>query len=108
MPAGRKGGQSRSSHQLDPAARNNRAWQGERGSHGSTYIHSNGDDHELGVESDERLVLDQAMLLEKAVLHHFEEVPVEIGIDNENEDFRNTVPVLVDIDESVWIGSELT
>jgi hypothetical protein len=47
---------------------------------GLTYIHENRDNHELGVKGHERLILLQAVLLDKALLDDMEEVPVEPGI----------------------------
>lgn len=40
------------------------------------------------------------MLIQEASLDDVEEIPVEASVNNENEDFGETVPVVVDIDVS--------
>jgi hypothetical protein len=63
-----------------------------------TYIHGDGENHKLRVESDKGLVFDQAVLLYKSDLDGSEEVPVERSIHDEYEHLGNLVPVFVDID----------
>lgn len=36
-----------------------------------TYVHQDRDNHQLGIEADERLVLDEAILVKKALLDDF-------------------------------------
>jgi hypothetical protein len=73
----------------------------------ATYVHGNGDDHELGVEGYERLVLGKADLVDKSDLDDAQEVPVQGSIDDENEDLGDLVPNFVDLDEGLahgWYG----
>jgi hypothetical protein len=70
-----------------------------------TYIHGNGNNHELCVEADERLVLLQTMLLKKALLDSSEEVPVKSGVNQQDEDFGDSVPVLIDTNNAATIST---
>lgn len=71
----------------------------------TTYVHHNGDDHELGVELDQGGVFLEAMVLDEALTDGPQEVPVEEGIHNADEDLGDLVPVLVDLDEAGgWLG----
>lgn len=67
-----------------------------------TYIHGNGNNHELCVEADKRLILAQAVLPEQSLVDNSEKVPVEGGVDDEDENLGSTIPVFVDKNESRW------
>lgn len=72
-----------------------------------TYVHGNGDDHELGVEGHERLVLCETDLINKPDLDDAQEVPVQGSVDDENKDLGDLVPDFVDLDEGLahgWYG----
>jgi hypothetical protein len=70
-----------------------------------TYIHQNGNNHELGVEADQRLILGQLVLLDQSLLDGSKEVPVETCIDQEDDDFGKAVPDFVDTDESALVSA---
>jgi hypothetical protein len=65
-----------------------------------TYVHENGDNHELGVKTDERFVLLQIMLLDESLLDSSEEIPVQSGVDNEDDDLGDSIPDVIDLDPS--------
>jgi len=65
-----------------------------------TYVHEDGDNHELGVEADERLVLLQVVLLDKSLLDGSEEIPVQSGVDDKDDDLGNSIPDIVDLNPS--------
>ena len=65
-----------------------------------TYVHENGDNHELGVETDERLVLLQVVLLDESLLDGSEEIPVQSGVDDEDDDLGDAIPDIIDLDPS--------
>ena len=52
-----------------------------------TYVHANGDNHQLGVEAYEGLVLCQTDLINKSDLDNAQEVPVEASVDDKDKDF---------------------
>jgi hypothetical protein len=58
-------------------------------------IHEKGDHDDALVESDELVVLCEAVL-DKIGFDGLEEVPVEHGVDNEVKAFLEAIPVLVD------------
>jgi hypothetical protein len=64
-----------------------------------TYIHEDRDHHQLRVEADKRLVFCKTMLLNKPVLDGAQEVPVKTSVNEENDDFRDLVPNIVDVHE---------
>lgn len=66
----------------------------------TTYVHHDGDGHESGVELDQGGVFLEAMVLDEAHTDGPQEVPVEEGIHNADEDLGDLVPVLVDLDEA--------
>ena len=73
----------------------------------ATYVHGDGDDHELSIEGHERLVLCETDLVNKPDLDDAQEVPVKGSVDDENEDLGDLVPHFVDLDEGVahrWHG----
>jgi hypothetical protein len=70
-----------------------------------TYIHENGNNHKLGVEADQRLILGQLVLLDQSLLDGSEEVPVETCIDHEDDDLGKTVPDFIDTDESARVSA---
>jgi hypothetical protein len=47
-----------------------------------TYVHEDGDDHELGVKADKGLILFQVVLLDESLLDCSEEIPVESRVDD--------------------------
>lgn len=72
-----------------------------------TYIHGNGDNHELCIEAYKRLVLGKTDLFDKSDLDNAQEIPVEAGIDDEDKHLRDLVPDVVDLDKSLvdrWYG----
>lgn len=64
-----------------------------------TYVHCNGDNHEFYVEAHEWLVLCESDLVDKADLDDAEEVPVETGVDDEDQHLGDLVPDVVYLDE---------
>jgi hypothetical protein len=66
----------------------------------SAYIHGDGDDHEFGVEAHEGLVFDETVLAQEASLDGAQKVPVETGVDDEDEHLGHAIPVAVDGDVS--------
>jgi hypothetical protein len=46
------------------------------------------------------------MLLYKPLVNSLQEVPVETGIDNKDKHFRNLIPDVVDLDESIRDGRD--
>lgn len=73
-----------------------------------THIHENGNNHKLGVEADQRLVLGQLVLLDQSLLDSSEEVPVETCINHEDDDLGESVPDFIDADESAIVSAYLS
>jgi hypothetical protein len=71
---------------------------------GLTYIHADGDNHQLRVEAYEGLVLCQTDLVDKSDLDDAQEVPVEAGVDDEDKDLGDLVPDIVDVDKDLANG----
>lgn len=71
-----------------------------------TYIQQYGYDHQSRVEPYQRLVFHEAILLHESLLHNPEEIVVQTGVDEADEDFRGAVPHAVDIDVSVSSSSQ--
>ena len=72
-----------------------------------TYVHGNGNDHEFCVEAHKRLVLGETDLFDESDLDNAQEVPIETGVDNEDEHLGDLVPDIVDLDKSCvdrWYG----
>lgn len=67
-----------------------------------TYVHGDRNNHQLCVEAHERLVLGETDLVDKPDLHNAQKVPVEASVDDEDEDLRDLVPDIVDLNES-WM-----
>lgn len=65
-----------------------------------TYVHEDGDNHELGVEADEGLILLQVVLLDESLLDGSEEIPVQSGVDDEDDDLGDSIPDIIDLDPS--------
>jgi hypothetical protein len=68
---------------------------------GVTYVHADGDNHQLCVEAYERLVLCETDLINKSDLDNAQEVPVEAGVDDEDEDLGDLIPDIVDVDKDL-------
>jgi hypothetical protein len=64
-----------------------------------TYIHADGNNHQLCVEAYERLVFCETDLINQSDLDNAQEVPVETGVDDEDEDLGDLVPDIVDVDK---------
>ena len=65
-----------------------------------TNVHGDGNGHEPEVEAHEGGVFLQAVVFDQASSDRVEEVPVQAGVDDENDDFGGSVPVLIDRDVS--------
>jgi hypothetical protein len=72
-----------------------------------TYVHADGNNHQLRIEAYERLVLCQTDLINKSDLDNAQEVPVETGVNDEDEDLGDLVPDIVDVDKDLadWRNS---
>jgi hypothetical protein len=87
---------------------------------GTTYIHSDRHQAEAGVVSNEWFVLSETMILDKTRSYDVYEIPVKESakkssmtatyaamcvhgniLDKHNQDFRKSIPVFVDADESL-------
>lgn len=66
----------------------------------TTYIHKNRERHESGIIPDQRSVLIEAMVLDETLANDMQEVPVEEGVHNADQDLRNLVPVLIDLNKA--------
>jgi hypothetical protein len=74
---------------------------------GPTYIHCNRKDHELGIEANEGSIFGQAILLHKPLLDGAQEVIVQSSVDNQDQNFGDLIPVIVDPDKCTrdrWYG----
>jgi hypothetical protein len=75
------------------------AWNKAEDAFGPTYIHSDRENHELGIEADEGTVLGETMLLHKPDLDRPQEIPVQSRIDYEDQYFGYFIPEVVDLHE---------
>ena len=66
----------------------------------ATYVHEDGNDHELSVEANKRLVLLQIVLLDESLLDGSKEIPVQAGVNDEDDDLGDTIPDIIDLNPS--------
>jgi hypothetical protein len=72
-----------------------------------THVHEDRDNHELGVEANERLILLQAMLFDESLLDSSKEVPVEASINEKDENLGHTIPNFIDANETALVSINL-
>jgi hypothetical protein len=65
----------------------------------TTYIHEDRHHHQPSIEADQRGVLGEPVLHDKPPLDCSEEVVVEAGVDQQDENLGNAIPDIVDFDK---------
>ena len=70
---------------------------------GATDVHSYGENHELCVEAYERCIFRKAMVVDKSFLDGVEEEVVQTRVDNEDNYFGGSIPILIDCDETILL-----
>jgi hypothetical protein len=67
----------------------------------ATYVHRDRHSHKFCIEADKWSVFRKPMVFNQSLFDSAKKVVVQASIDDENNDFRCSIPVGINIDEAV-------